>query len=493
MSTHDGKEVVGRITSTVLTVFVAVALAFVGQTLPTAIGLSGTDLSAQGGLPPDVGSVGFGRGANNEYWSEHLTPPDQVVAVLAGRLFEARSGTMLTDQVVLIRGGRIVAVGPDVDIPGGATVIDLSDATVLPGMIDTHVHVFPRGGTQAQRAFTAVANGLKNLNAGFTTVMNVDTRGGYGDVDMRDAISAGIIQGPRMQVTGQSLNQRAGGAYTAQSPGFRENFTEQKNINGPWLARAAVRESKLNGTDWVKIYTTQDFVGRQNHWNPDATMLYTPSMSFEEVEAIVDESHRLGMKVVCHAYGGEGLESCLRAGVDATTHAEDLDDESFQAFQDMGFPVLVPTLDDLVRLEPGDLAQTGGRNSRLKLQEAAFKRLRAAGVKFPFGSGAVGAGIPHGKQAGQFKILVDWGMSEAEALQTAMTVAAELLNYDWDDHMGAMEPGMVADIIGVSGDPLSDITEMERVQFVMKGGLIVRDELTRASMLATDDSDQGKD
>ena len=186
--------------------FVAVALALVGQTLPTAIGLSGTDLRAQAGLPPDVGSVGFGRGAN-EYWSEHLTPPDQVVAILAGRLFEARSGTMLTDQVVLIRGERIVAVGPDVDIPGGATLIDLSDATVLPGMIDTHVHVFPSGGTQAQRAFTAVANGLKNLNAGFTTVMNVDTRGGYGDVDMRDAISAGIILGPRMQVTGQSLNR----------------------------------------------------------------------------------------------------------------------------------------------------------------------------------------------------------------------------------------------------------------------------------------------
>ena len=220
-------------------------------------------------------------------------------------------------------------------------------------------------------------------------------------------------------------------------------------------------------------------------------MLYTPSMSFEEVDAIVDESHRLGMKVVCHTYGGEGLRSCLRAGVDATTHAEDLDDESFQLFLDMGLPPLVPTIDDLVRLEPGDLAQTGGRNSRLKLMEAAFRRLRAAGVKFPFGSGAVGAGIPHGKQAGQFSYLVEWGMSPAEALQTAMTVAAELLNYDWDNHMGAMEPGMLADIIGVSGDPLSDITEMERVQFVMKGGLIVRDDLTRASMLATDDSDQG--
>ena len=219
-------------------------------------------------------------------------------------------------------------------------------------------------------------------------------------------------------------------------------------------------------------------------------MLYTPSLSFEEVDAIVDEAHRVGLKVVCHSYGGEGLVSCLRAGVDATTHAEDLDDEAYQAFLDMGLPVLVPTIDDLVRLEPGDLEMSGGRNSRLSLMEAAFKRLRAAGVKFPFGSGAVGAGIPHGRQAGQFRYLVQWGMSEAEALQTAMTVAAELLNYDWDTMLGTLEPGRLADIVGVSGDPLSDITEMERVRFVMKDGLVIRDDLTSNAAVAAEDSDQ---
>ena len=257
MFAHIQEAVAGRFPRPVLTLLAASGLALAALTaLPAATSLSGTDLQAQLVAGRDFGSAG--EGSNPAYWTEHLTPPDQIVAVLAGRLFEANSGTMLTDQVVLINGNQIVAVGPDVEIPSGATVIDLSDATVLPGMIDTHVHMFPAGGTEHERAFNAVANGMKNLNAGFTTVMNVDTRGGYGDVDMRDAISDGIIQGPRMQVTGQSLNQRASGPYTAQSPSFRTNFTEQKNINGPWLARAAVRESKLNGTDWVKIYTTQE-------------------------------------------------------------------------------------------------------------------------------------------------------------------------------------------------------------------------------------------
>ncbi len=481
MSTNDDGRVAGRF-ATVLAVIAAAVLALVGQPSFATIGLPGTNLRAQ-----EVGSVGAFPRSNTDYFYEHLTPPDQVVAIRAGRLFQANSGTMLTDQVVLINGERIAAVGPDVDIPGGATVIDLSDATVLPGMIDTHTHVFPGGGTEAQRAFHGVASALKNLNAGFTTIVNVDSRGGYGTVDLRDAINAGIILGPRMQVTGQSLNQRASGPYTAASPTFRETFTEYKDYHGPWAARAAVREAKLNGVDWVKIYTTQDFVGRElKNWNADGTIMYTPSMTYEEVEAIVDEAHRLGLKVVCHTYGGEGLQSCLRAGVDAPTHAENLDDESYRLFLEMGLP-LVPTLDDLVRLEPEDLEMSGGRNSRLGMMEDAFRRLYAAGVQMPFGSGAVGAGIPHGRQADQFAILVEWGMSPAEALQTAMPVAAELLNYDWDEHLGTLEPGKLADVIAVSGDPLSDISEMERVQFVMKGGLVVRDDLTPSASITADD------
>src|SRR6516164_980128 len=187
---------------------------------------------------------------------------DHVVAIRAGRLFDAKSGTLLNNQVVLIKGDRISDVGVNLQIPAGAQVIDLSTATVLPGMIDTHVHLNTGGNTPAQRALTALANAQTDLEAGFTTVLDMDSRGGFNTVDLRDSINSGLIQGPRMQVVGQSLNQRATNYYPDnQSLRFLDVFTEQKDPNSPWLARAAVREAKLHGVDWVKIYTTQDFVG----------------------------------------------------------------------------------------------------------------------------------------------------------------------------------------------------------------------------------------
>src|SRR6266705_1686603 len=250
-----------------------------------------------------------------------LTPPNQLVAVRAGKLFDPKSGNLLNNQIVLIRGERIADVGPNIQIPREARVIDLSNATVLPGMIYTHVHVNTGGETAAQRAFIAVANAQIDLAAGFTTVADMDSRGGFVTVDLRDSINAGLVQGPRMQVVGQSLNQRAGNYYADnQSLRFLDVFTENKDINSPWLARAAVREAKLHGVDMVKIYTTQDFAGSVHKWNPDGTQINSPSLTFEEVQAIVDEAHRLGLKVVCHAYGGEGMDSCIKAGVDMPNH-----------------------------------------------------------------------------------------------------------------------------------------------------------------------------
>src|SRR5215469_3999239 len=173
----------------------------------------------------------------------YVTPPGQVVAIRAGRLFDVRSGNLLNNQIVLIKGERITDVGANVQIPREATLIDLSTATVLPGMIDTHVHVNTGGETAAQRAIIAVANAQIDLAAGFTTIADMDSRGGFNTVDLRDAINEGLIQGPRMQVTGQSLNPRAGNYYPDnQSLRFLDVFTESKNVNGPWLARAAVRE-----------------------------------------------------------------------------------------------------------------------------------------------------------------------------------------------------------------------------------------------------------
>jgi imidazolonepropionase-like amidohydrolase len=430
------------------------------QRIGLIVVLSGVLVHSQGGAP-----------------ARFITPPTQVVAIRAGRMFDTRAGTMMTNQVIVIRGDRIADVGPAVAIPSDARVIDLSAATVLPGMIDAHVHLFPAEDlSESTRTIVGVANAQTDLNAGFTTVLDMDSRGGFGTVDLRNAINRGLVMGPRMQVVGQSLNQRATTPYPALFNRFVDRFTEDKNVNSPWLGRAAVREVKLHGADWVKIYTTQDFVGDEyNVWKPDGTLVNSPSLTEEEVMAIVDEAHRLGLKVACHTYGGEGQLSCLKAGVDAPNHLTDLDDASLKLLVDKRLPLEL-TVDDLVSLEPGDLKTTGGKNSRLKMAEQAFKKARAAGVPIVFGSGATSATIPHGIGADQFAYFVKWGMTPAQALQTAYLPAATMLNYHWEQQIGTVEKGKFADIIAVAGNPLVDVTEMQRVRFVMKGGLVVRNE-----------------
>ena len=406
-----------------------------------------------------------------------LAPQDQVIAIRAGRLFDARSGTLLNNQVVLVRGDIIADAGSSVTIPSGARVIDLGSTTVLPGMIDAHVHVNTGGQTLAQRTLIALANANVDLAAGFTTVLDMDSRGGFNTVDLRDMINSGVVPGPRMQVVGQSINERATNYYPdTDSVRFYQGFTESKNVNSPWLARAAVRENKLHGVDYIKIYTTQDFAGTMHMWKPDATLVNSPSLTREEVDAIVDEAHRLGLKVACHAYGGEGMDSCIESGVDAPNHLLELDQKGIKVLLEKKLPY-VPTLDDLIALEAGDLKDTGGRNSRMKLVEQAFKRALAAGVPIVFGSGATSSAIPHGKQANQFAYFVKWGMTPAQALQTAYLPAARMLNYDWENHIATIEKGKFADIIAVSGNPLADVTEMERVKFVMKGGVVIRNNL----------------
>jgi imidazolonepropionase-like amidohydrolase len=430
--------------------------------------LSGVLVRSQGGAP-----------------TRFLTPPAQVVAVRAGRLFDSRSGAMLANQIVLIRGDRIANVGPAVAIPPEARVIDLSTATVLPGMIDAHVHLFPADNlSESTRTIVGVANAQTDLTAGFTTVLDMDSRGGFGTVDLRNAINRGLVLGPRMQVVGQSLNQRASVPYPALFERFIDRFTESKNPNSPYLGRAAVREAKLHGVDWVKIYTTQDFVGDEYEvFKPDGTLVNSPSMTEEEVMAIVDEAHRLGLKVACHTYGGEGQLSCLKAGVDAPNHLTDLDDASLKLLVDKKLPLEL-TVDDLVSLEAGDLKRTGGKNSRLRMAEQAFRKARAAGVPIVFGSGATSATIPHGIGADQFPYYAKWGMTPAQALQTAYLPAAAMLNYNWVEQIGSVEKGKFADLIAVAGNPLADLTEMQRVRFVMKGGLLVRNDLPARSPAA---------
>jgi len=444
--------------------------------LRTVVGLllamaavSGTVVSSQ-----DRGGAEGGQAARR-----FLAAPTQVVAVRAGRLFEPKSGTLLNNQVILIRGDKIADVGAAVQVPPDARVIDLTAATVLPGMIDAHVHVFPRdeNASNEARTLVGVANALTNLEAGFTTLLDMDSRGGFGTVDLRNAINSGLIQGPRMQVSGPSINQRASGPVSSSPARLLEAFTENKNVNSPWLGRAAVREAKLHGVDWIKIYTTQDFVGAEyNEFKPDGTLVASPSLTLEEVVAIVDEAHRLGLKVACHTYGGEGQRSCLTAGVDAPNHLTDLDDESLKILLQKKLP-LVLTIDDLLALDAGDLKITGGKNSRFRMAEQSFKKARAAGVPIIFGSGATSASVPHGKQANQFAYYVKWGMTPAQALQMPFLTTATMLNYNWVDKIGSVEKGKFADLVAVAGNPLTDVTEMERVRFVMKGGMVVRNDL----------------
>jgi imidazolonepropionase-like amidohydrolase len=431
-------------------------------------------------------------------------PPPEGVAIRAGRLFDPRTGTNLANQVIVIQGDRITDVGPAdrVKIPAGARVIDLSNATVLPGLIDRHVHLMQDPEPNEARALIAGQHyALADLYAGFTTLQDLNSAYTYASVELRDAINKGMIVGPRLQVTGPALNPRGATAYAApsmilpfgQGTGYPA-WQNSQDINSPWLARAAVREHSHYGTDWIKIYETEDYEGSgypkpygAGAFMPDGKMINVPSLTLEENLAIVDEAHRRGLKVACHAYGGEGLRICLEAGVDMPIHvivgvtgAEGLDDETIRMFKkplaDGTLRPVNQTIWDLAGpLEKADLRSSGGKKTRLALTELSFKRLVAAGVKETFGSGAYSIG--HGEQAYQFGIYVKWGMSPAQALQTATSNAAETLNYDLGNYVGYVEKGRFADLVAVSGNPLTDITEMEYMKFVMKGGVVYRNDM----------------
>ena len=403
------------------------------------------------------------------------------VAIRAGRLFDSGSGRLLTDQVVIIRGERIVEVGPagGVAIPSGAELIDLRQATVLPGMIDAHTHLFLTGESGGRydeqllkeswqyRTIEAVVNAKKDLEAGFTTLRDLETEGAmYSDVDVRNAINRGLIPGPRLQVVTRALSTTGGYALEGYSPEVLVPSGVQI-VDSPWAARQAVREQIKYGADLIKVYSTHRF-----RFTTDGHLDSIPTFTLEELQAIVDEAHRQHVKVACHAYSGAGLHNAIEAGVDSIEHGLELDDTSLREMVGKGI-YLVPTLYVYEVGAEEDLLATGGKTSRARIHEESFRRALASGVKIAFGTD-VGP-FPHGTQAKEFEYMVRFGMTPAQALCSATQRAAELMG--WQDRIGSLERSKFADVIAVSGDPLSDITELQRVKFVMKGGVVVKNDL----------------
>jgi imidazolonepropionase-like amidohydrolase len=392
-------------------------------------------------------------------------------------MFDPKSGELRKQQVILIEGTRVAQVGSiqEVQIPPGTETLDFSNATVLPGLIDGHTHVFASGPELDEqmmkeslqyRELEALVNSQRDLYVGFTTLRDLKTLGGmYGDVDLRTAINGGLVEGPRLQVSGRGF-QSTGGFHPK---GYSRDIalpSMLETVDSPWEARKAVREQLFNGADWIKFYATNDF-----SFAADGTMVIPPQFTFDEIQALVEEAHDRGHKVSCHAFGGKGLHNCLVAGVDTVEHAVQLSDEDIELFKAKGI-YLIPTLFHYQIEREHDEKKYGGF-STASVSEPNFRRAVAAGVKIAFGTG-VGP-FPHGTQSKEFAYMVKFGMTPLQVLRAATIGNAQMMG--WESKIGSLEKGKFADLVAVCGDPLADITELERVKFVMKGGQIVRNDL----------------
>ncbi len=414
--------------------------------------------------------------------SQETKPQPKVVLVKAAHLFDAGAGRMLEQQAVLVRGERIEKVGPAKDItpPAGAKIIDLREATLLPGFIDSHVHLTgdPEhsglkglGISVPREALTGAKNARLTLLAGFTTVRNVGASG-YSDIALRDAVNAGELPGPRMQASGPALGSTGGHCdETYLAPEFA--YHDEGVADGIPAVLGKTREVIKYGSDVIKFCASGGVFSQGDL--PSAEQY-----SLEEMEALVAEARRQGRKVAAHAHGGQALIDAAKAGVDSIEHGSLIDDEGIRVMKENGTYLVADIYNDDFILSQGKAygftdEMIEKERSIGQKQREGFRKAAQAGVKIAFGTDA---GVyPHGWNAKQFAYMVKYGLTPAQAIQSATVNAAELLG--WADRVGSIEPGKFADLIAVEGDPLGDITTLEHVKFVMKGGEVFKNELVK--------------
>jgi len=404
--------------------------------------------------------------------------PQPVTVIRAARLIDGRGGAVVAPALVVVRGNKIESVGGVV--PAGAQVIDLGDVTLLPGLIDAHTHVLLQGDITAEdydnqlfreslpyRALRATKALKIALDHGFTTIRDVETEGAmYTDVDLKKAVNNGIIVGPRMVVSTRAMSVTGGYGPSGYSP----EVTYPKGVqivDGVENARKAVREQIANGADWIKVYADRSYFVAK-----DGSLSSIPTFTLDEMKAIVDEAHRLRHKVAAHAMARPGIENALVAGVDSIEHGVAIPDDLIDMMVAKG-TYLCPTLTVTEYVAPGRAA--AGAPIWVKMLDYhrdSFRRALRKGVKIALGTDAGGFAWDALNEAKEFAYYTRFGMTPMQAILSGTRVAAEML--DMGDRIGTVEPGKLADLVAVPGDPLADITAMEKVSFVMKDGQVVR-------------------
>ena len=415
------------------------------------------------------------------------TPPAGALTVIrAGTLIDGTSDAPIRNKLIFVRGERIERVADaSTPIPQDAKVIDLSSSTVLPGMIDSHTHIFlwgedpAKGGYDAnilfpalaQRAARATVAVRRALEQGFTTLRDLETEGaGYGDVGIKAAIAEGTIPGPRLFVVTRAISSTGGYNLEGYAPELDMPKGAQL-IDGPIEARKAAREQLSHGADWIKVYMThRSWVDRAGN------LVSQPTLTVEELRAIVDEAHGWQKKVACHAYGGIGMQRALDGGCDSIEHGLDLTDANIAQMLRQGTwycPTIAPYYDNW---DPADTPAGRRDRKRTEVHEPSFKKALAAGVKIVYGTDI--GGMPWNEsEAVDFDYMVKFGMKPMDAIRSATSRASEML--DMKGEIGVIAPGAYADVIAVAGDPLANINELKNVRFVMHNGGVFRNDLAK--------------